>query len=220
MFDNRCNQSYTFAYGTHIAGIILELTNNVDIYVGKIALSREIDDTAPIVKAIQHAKKEWHVNIISISFGFHDNVDRELYGEIQAALDSKILIFAAASNDGGNGSRAYPASHDGVFCIHSATSEGNKASFNPTPRAMGDNFSVVGNEIESAWLGNSMKCQSGTSFAIPVAVAVAALMYGCISRTMPEHTRLPLAVLSPPGMRQVFHLLKQPRDGYDWIRPL
>lgn len=240
----------TCGHGTHVAGIILELTDNVDIYVGKIAESRVIHETGQIVEvrnsdsrksssptvarssstcvtnrkkknpqAVRYAREVWKVHIISLSLGIHEMVP-SLQAEVDDATRSGILVFAAASNDGGNAARAYPARHDGVFCIHSATSEGNKASFNPTPARHEDNFSVVGDAIGSSWPGNARKYLSGTSFATPVAVAVAAFMFGYVSRAMPEHSTFPVPALSPRGMRRVFRLLKEPRDGYDWISPL
>lgn len=134
------------------------------------------------------------------------------------------MVFAAASNDGGNATRTYPAKHDHVFCIHSATGEGNKASFNPDPIENHDNFSVVGDSIESSWpvassnAGSGKRCMSGTSFATPVAVSIAAFMIGYIKKRMPNHSWM-IDPTSPEGMRELFRLMVAKRDGYDWISP-
>lgn len=157
--------------------------------------------------------------MISLSFGFRELVPN-IQSEIDKALSSGILVFAAASNDGGNSGRAYPARHEGVFCIHSATSEGNKTPFNPTPRKAEDNFAVLGDCIQSSWLKDERKYMSGTSFATPVAVAIAAFIFAYVSRNIPEESSFPIAILSPRGMRKVFRLMKAPRDSYDWISPI
>ena len=60
-------------------------------------------------------------------------------------------MFAAASNSGGNTSRAYPARYDGVFCIHSTDADGNPSRFNPTEDLEEVNFATVGEAVESSW---------------------------------------------------------------------
>lgn len=93
---------------------------------------------------------------------------------IDDLVKNKKLIFGAASNNGGNGSRTWPANHLGVFCIH-ATNERGMPSLHMNPIAMSgqDNFATLGENIESFWAGQS-RCISGTSFATPVAAAIAA----------------------------------------------
>lgn len=161
-----------------------------------------------------------------MSFGL--NLKRsihEIYSEIEKARKADILIFAAANNDGGHARRAYPGNHgDGVFCIHSATGEGNKASYNPTPVPSADNFSFVGDCISSCWPSltesNMRKFMSGTSFATPVAVAVAAFMIGYVRKNRPRYVEWCIRPQTFSGMKKLFRMMTEPRDSYDWVNLL
>ncbi|RSL98206.1 hypothetical protein CDV31_012691 [Fusarium ambrosium] len=215
----------TCGHGTHIAGIILSLTENVEIYVGKITKSRNFTDKEPIAKkAIKHARTNWKVDMISLSFGFEESI-KSIEDEITQCIFSSIAVFAAASNDGVDGDRTYPAKYEGVLCIHAATGEGNKATFNPNPLGKEDNFMVVGDCIKSSWPGRNSngtcakKQQSGTSFATPVAVCTAAIMIDYIRKNMPDHTAWRISPKSRQGVRAIFRLMAKNSDGYDWVSP-
>ncbi|KAF4976943.1 hypothetical protein FDECE_18415 [Fusarium decemcellulare] len=222
-------------HGTHIAGILLNLTNNVDLYIAKFAdVSRYNDSENTLVRdrilqALRHARLEWKVDMISLSFGFSKVSAPDLIqNEIEECLNNKIVVFAAASNDGGQRPRTYPGRYDRVLCIHSADGHGNGSSFSPTPEntSKGDNFSTVGECVQSYWpVGDSQaadkyRYMSGTSFATPVAVSIAALMMGYIQRKMTAyHWRT--QPLSPGGIQRIFRMMARgnERNGYDWICP-
>lgn len=172
--------------------------------------------------------------MISLSFGFRKTgTPDKILKEIKNCLNAGIVVFASASNDGGNKPRTYPGKYDDVLCIHSATASGNPSSFSPTAEGAEtkkDNFSVVGECIESWWpLQNpneadaekkTMKHMSGTSFATPVAISIAAFMVGYIQREMPDYG-WNTEPLSPQGMRKIFRMMSREnkRDSYDWISP-
>lgn len=88
-----------------------------------------------------------------MSFGYSSRVlgYHELEKAIRDAQHKNVLIFAAASNDGGNRGRAFPARHDEVMCVHAADGNGNPSRFNPTPEKNRDNFSTLGEDVKSAW---------------------------------------------------------------------
>ena len=232
----------TCGHGTHIAGIILSLTENVDIYVGKVTQSNTFADKGPIAKvmssfvadeercidrqeAIKHARTNWKVDMISLSFGFEESI-KSIEDEINECISSGIAVFAAASNDGADGDRTYPAKYEGVLCIHAATGEGSKTTFNPSPLKDEDNFMVVGDYIRSSWPGRNSdgtganKYQSGTSFATPVAVCIAALMISYIQENMPNHTHWRIRPKSRGGVRSIFRLMAKENDGYGWVSPV
>jgi subtilisin family serine protease len=226
-------------HGTHVAGILLELTRNVDLYIGKIAESRVCQETKPIAEvakdlinspssiltlrqAIRYAREEWGVDMISLSFGMDKSVS-DVREEIAKCIKNDIVVFAAASNDGANSPRTYPATHPNVICVNSTTGEGNPSSFNPTPVNGEDNFSAVGDCIKSTWPvsksnESGSRYMSGTSFATPVAVAVAAFIIGYI-RTEMRGSKLSVEPLSPDGVKKLFSLIKMKRDGFDWVSP-
>lgn len=172
------------------------------------------------------ANEEWNVDIISMSFGFPRRFPT-IYQEIQKAINRGKTVFAAASNDGGNTNRAYPARHDGVICVHSTDGHGNSSPFNPTALDRTNNFSVVGENIKAGWpspnpdkLGGT-KYMSGTSFATPVAVAIAALLVGFVSQRKPEHTGRVVSLKSPTGIKAIFEASSERRNGkYDVVNPV
>jgi hypothetical protein len=62
---------------------------------------------------------------------------------------------------------------------------------------------------------------SGTSFATPVAVAIAAFMIGFVSSNVPEHTDWDIPLKSFAGVRAIFETLSERRTGkYDVVNPV
>lgn len=207
-------------HGTHIASVILSLTLNVDLYVGKITETNTLKDTDNIADAIRFASEQWDVDILSLSFGFPKGVPA-----IQQAIDQAVarnkIVFAAASNDGSNTARAYPASHDRVIAVHAADGLGNRSAFNPTPVKHDDNFCVVGEQLEGAWSDGGVRRMSGTSFAVPVAIFIASFMIGFIRKSVHDHEKWLVPLLSYEGVRAMFQILSEGRDkGYDLVNPL
>ena len=166
--------------------------------------------------------------MISMSFGFPTR-DTEHYQVLEKAIrnahHAQILLFAAASNGGANHDRAYPARHDEVICIHSTDALGNRSTFSPTAKGNDDNFATIGEAIECAWPTNlprpnsaakSTVSKSGTSFATPVAVGIAAFLL--------EYTRLHLGeelakmLKRNSAMKAVLRIIAHDRrNGYDYI---
>lgn len=183
--------------------------------------------TNHLVQAIKFACQEWEVDIISLSFGFQRGV-----AAIQKAIDKAVssdrntIIFAAASNDASNAPRAYPAKHDRVICVHSADGSGDRSKFNPTAVDGTDNFCVLGENIQAAWPQaqgryQGLRRMSGTSFATPVGVAIAAFMIACMEKRFPDHPEWLTPLRSYGGVRAIFNALSQRRDGaYRLVNPL
>ncbi len=107
-----------------------------------------------------------------MSFGLGATIDRKLQQLIKNLVEKGKLIFAAASNGGGNEPRAFSAKEDGVFCIHVSDGKGNKNGINPAPIGSAD-FSTLGNAIDSRWDGKEIFI-SESSFATPIDAAIAA----------------------------------------------
>jgi hypothetical protein len=179
------------------------------------------------MQAINFACDVWKVDMISMSFGFQQGMP-SIQRAINRAVsdDRNVIVFAAASNDASNSDRAYPASHDRVICVHSADGHGNRSLFNPTAREGSDNFCVVGENVEAAWPKGQtqypgVRRMSGTSFATPIGVAVAAFMLGFVRQRLPGHTEWLNPLKSYLGVRAVFRALSQKRDsGYLIVNPL
>lgn len=130
----------------------------------------------------------WNVDIISMSFGWPSS-EFEGYDDLEGAIDraysKQVLMFAAASNSGGNLGRAYPASSSHVICVHSTDTLGNISAFSPTEERDRVNIATVGEWIRSAWPsslckasddGDGLVSRSGTSYATPILAGIAAFL--------------------------------------------
>lgn len=98
---------------------------------------------------------------------------------IEKAASKKIVLFAAASNKGLNGTGVlnYPASSKDVIPVFSSNLHGLPSMFNPPD----GNFYTLGEELSGPWARNNQngpepECrQTGTSFATPVMAALGAI---------------------------------------------
>ena len=88
-----------------------------------------------------------------MSFGFLKR-DSRMRSAIGTAHAKGVIMFAAASNSGAVEGRkpVFPANVDGqVLRVNSADSLGVASRFNPPASATDDNFSALGEAVESAW---------------------------------------------------------------------
>lgn len=172
--------------------------------------------------------------MISLSFGFRARVP--LIDEAIVEAASKTVIFAAASNVGGNAAVSWPARHHQVLCVFATDGEGSRYPKNPSPRADDRNFAILGSSVKGYWpptlcqSGNTMH-KSGTSCATPIAAGVAGLIIDFLRRCEGHHTGPGFnrrrkryddalrVVRTAGGMRAVFHLMANKREGYDYITP-
>jgi len=219
-------------HGTHALGLLLKVATRAEIYIARIAhretLNRNTYDD--IAKAINHAVSEWKVDIISMSFGIRE-YNEPMKTAISNALHSQTLLFAAASNDGANLGRAFPAKYPSVFCIHSTDGNGNPSAFNPTADDKDVNFSLLGEHVSSHWpvgkngYNQPVKAMSGTSVATPIAAGLAASVLSFV-RQQEQHITLGSELLGPwlkdvHSMDAVLKsMVRQTRGaGYDYITP-
>ncbi|KAL8388758.1 hypothetical protein RB599_010083 [Gaeumannomyces hyphopodioides] len=183
-------------HGTFVAGLLLGYARDAEVYVGKVSSGREAPSQCLLAKAIEYAIKVWKVDIISISIGYPEGEDEKckpgtcgepkeckILKDTIFANSKDVLIFAAASNGGANQGRAYPASDDKVICIHSTSGLGRQSDFSPDAET-NPAIATVGEAVESWWPNHlftdpdpdaeRVKHKSGTSFATPIAVGMAA----------------------------------------------
>jgi hypothetical protein len=140
--------------------------------------------------------QQWDADITTMSFGLRGATDHRKRDPKVSRGDKDRILFAAASNDGGNSGWAYPAKDFSVICIHSTDGGGNKSGFNPSPEDYGPNFSLLGNGVRSTWPANvdghvgSLRRTSGTSISTPIAAAIAASILVFVrGRCRPGHER-------------------------------
>ncbi|KAK0115755.1 hypothetical protein ONS95_012808 [Cadophora gregata] len=223
----------TCGHGTYCVGILRRVAPEADIYVARVAKDFDSNlDPEVVAKAITRAcnsdrdsdgKRNWNVDIITMSFGFY-GIFPLVRTAIRQALAKPVLVFAAASNNGTRRAIAFPASMTGVFCINSATGDGGRSSFNPEPKA-DKNFSIIGENIVSSWTthgnANARRSMSGTSVATPMAAAVAALVLEYVLQNDPESSLLKQLdeFKEYDGMSKIFSLMSKHKDGYKNIIP-
>src|SRR2546423_12378079 len=102
---------------------------------------------------MDHCIDGWHVDVISISFGFSERWP-QISNAVKRAYDKNVVVLAAPSNDGSipEDPIAYPTAETGhVICVNSADPWGNNSVFNPPLSAKGDNFSIYGENVKSTW---------------------------------------------------------------------
>ncbi|KAF5021964.1 hypothetical protein F66182_6004 [Fusarium sp. NRRL 66182] len=176
----------THGHGTHVARLLLKWAPEADIYIAKITNTKSLTGTR--TKQLREALR-WageRADMINLSFSLGHCPDPDIKRDIERLVTARKLIFAAASNTGGYGRRLWPASELGVFGIH-ATDEFNTPidRINPPAQSCKDNFAIYGCDVESFWRGNYTLI-SGTSFACPVAAAVAANILEFARHQLPE----------------------------------
>ncbi|THY33909.1 subtilisin-like protein [Aureobasidium pullulans] len=227
----------THGHGTHGTALMLRLVPRARIYVGRITVNSKPDPDA-VVKAIEHAHKRWKVDIVSMAFGFKksDKHDREKHRQsmerieevIKAAAADNILFFGAACNSGILNGTAFPARLSQVICIHSANHGGRTSNHSPPARDNTYNFSVLGEDVRSAWpvsLGGPTELRTGTSTAVMIASAVSAVILYLVR--FEDKDFIPRKTLSAIRERlktqdAMCKLLKEmsvPTEGYDFLKP-
>ncbi|THZ04803.1 subtilisin-like protein [Aureobasidium pullulans] len=227
----------THGHGTHGTALMLRLVPRARIYVGRITVNSKPDPDA-VVKAIEHAHKKWKVDIVSMAFGFKksDKHDREKHRQsmerieevIKAAAADNILFFGAACNSGILNGTAFPARLSQVICIHSANHGGRTSNHSPPARDNTYNFSVLGEDVRSAWpvsLGGPTELMTGTSTAVMIAAAVSAVILYLVR--FEDKDFIPIKTLSAIRERlktqdAMCKLLKEmsvPTEGYDFLKP-
>lgn len=186
-----------------------------------------------VARAIDWAVSEG-VHLINMSCGFSPP-KHTVKEALKRARQAKVIVFAATSNCGNNGSHgaAWPAKEPSLAVgIHSCKDLGMKASdFTPPPVRNSDNFMVVGERIPTHWpelKGGGFRFADGTSFATPVATATTALVLAFVwqkrcTKGKEAADRLfgEDAFLELENMAKVLHAISNPATdaGYAYIHP-
>lgn len=159
-------------HGTHVAGIIGALNNEigivgvmpkVDLYAVKVFNSKGEGSLTDIIRGLQ-----WCINnrikLINMSFG--SPIDNPTFKEVfKKAYQSGLIMVAAAGNDSIEHKMQYPAIYPETIAITSLNERNSISNFSSF--GQGVDFIAPGDQILSTWNNGGYKLQSGTSMAAP-----------------------------------------------------
>lgn len=167
-------------HGTHVSGVVINCTNNLNVKVMPIkSLNAEGGTLNSIVSGINYAVSQ-RVHVINLSlespYGRHSKYLEEA---IENAVSKGIVVVVAAGNgekithtpvDTANVS---PANMDNAIVVGALDETGTKGNFSN----YGDSVDVIapGVDVPSTYLEGKYALMSGTSQAAPHIAAVAAM---------------------------------------------
>lgn len=180
VFTRTSNVEDDTGHGTHVSGIIVNCTNNLNVKIMPIrALSAEGGSYNSIVEGINHAVSQ-KVQVINLSLeGPYSKDSFYLENAINHAISKGIIVVVAAGNGDKttrlpvNTANVTPASMDNVIVVGALDETGTKGSFSN----YGDSVDVIapGVAVPSTYLDGKYALMSGTSQATPHIAAVAAM---------------------------------------------
>lgn len=154
-----------------------------------------------------------------MSFGLarnHDAVEAAIF----KAEHEGVIVIAAASNYGGNKSRAFPARMDKVICVHASDGNGYPSGMDPFPHANGTNLTTLGVAIPS--ITSADVYLSGTSYSCPIAAGIAANILRFVQHLFDGDKLTPELrdeAFSRAGMMRVLAAMADSNGGYDYVAP-
>lgn len=172
----------TNGHGTHVAGIIGALNNNLGVLgvasganmVALKVLNKEGEGrVSDILRAVAHVSLNGQSgDVVNMSLG-GEGISTALEREIKAAADQGILFAIAAGNEGEAASDYSPArvNHSNVFTVSAVDSTDTFASFSNFGNDVVD-VAAYGVRITSTWLNGRYATASGTSAATPHVAAL------------------------------------------------
>ena len=175
IINNSKNINDTNGHGTHVAGIIADLTpDNVSLLVLKIADGGGTSSSLVMNLAINYAISR-KADVMNVSYGFL-SAYASRYTFLDKAIDRAykkgIPIITAAGNlsedvAGRNVKNCYPACNDQVIAVSALDSSLKLAGYSFFGKEV--DFSAPGSKITSAWIGSdsALRMESGTSMAAP-----------------------------------------------------
>lgn len=185
-------------HGTAVAGVIAATAGNqlgvagitgtykTSVLPLKISHGNGTSKVSDGIRALEYAIDR-QVDVINLSYGS----GKPSYLEekaIQRAVDSGIMVVAAAGNDGDKGNTVmYPASYTNVLSVGATDKTNQRAYFSCYNRQVG--LVAPGMSIYTTTIGNGYKSVSGTSFSSPVVAGAAALAKSLQPQLAPSDIR-------------------------------
>lgn len=184
-----------YGHGTGVAGIIHELAPDATIGSFRVLDARSLSRTNLIYAGVKEAiKRGYHV--LNCSFGCRGLAKFILPHKAWAdeAWLTGIHVVAACSNND-DSEAEWPSHFSSVISVNIARTESDHFYHRPGKLV---SFSARGENVEVAWLGGGLQCQTGTSFAAPRISAA-------ISRILSVYPKVP-----PPIMKALLAEIADP----------
>ena len=198
-------------HGTAIASIIAGnadeyrgLAPNAQLYAASVfeldGERGEIASTVSLIRALDWLISS-RVDVVNVSLAGPPN--RLLERALQRAAEQRVVVMAAAGNGGPLARPMYPAAYDTVVAVTAVDSA--QRVFRLANRGDYLALAAPGVDLRHAQPGGGYAASSGTSFAVPFAVAAAARL----SRTAPGSDVVGMLLenaldIGPPGRDQIY----------------
>ena len=161
------------SHGTHVAGIIVDSTNdNVKIMPVKILNDEGLGYDSQIAEGIYYAVDNG-ADIINMSLG-GPGYSPYMANAIKYAVSKDVLVVVAAGNERSNTEDFYPASEELAVVVSATDEDDNFASFSNYGRTV--DIAAPGVNINSSIPNNGYEFYNGTSMATPYISGIAALI--------------------------------------------
>jgi subtilisin len=167
-------------HGTHVAGIIAGVDNNIgvvgvapqaELYIGKVLGDDGSGSIQAICEGIVYAVQS-KVDVISMSLGCTADPGDMLHRAIKYAYDNGVVIVCASGNESGRVD--WPGAYDEVLCVGAVDDRRNIAYFSNFGQSV--DVAAPGVEILSTYPVQQYARLSGTSMATPVVTGCVALL--------------------------------------------
>ena len=187
---DRHNTDDTVGHGTNVASILADpaigLVPDATLVPLKCFSSNSGSYTA-VIEALYDAVDVYHCDVVNMSLGGTLN-DPELAAAVQYALDSGVILIAAAGNissgSTGHDRYYYPASYEGVISVGSVSSA--KVISNTSIQNDRVWITAPGKTVPVYAKNGGYSTNSGTSIAAPFVAAAAALALCADPELTPE----------------------------------
>jgi len=180
-------------HGTHVAGIIAALDNEIGVvgvapeaslYAVKVLDSRGTGFVSDIIEGLDWAMQNG-MQVVNMSLGgggttsFHEAITR--------AYEAGIVLVAAAGNDGTENSVNYPAAYPEVIAVSATDKNDTLASW--SSRGPEVELAAPGVDILSTWNDGYYRSASGTSMAAPHVTGTVAQVLAAGRASTPAEVR-------------------------------
>lgn len=168
-------------HGTHVAGIIAALDNDIGVvgvapeaslYGVKVLDRRGSGWLSDVIAGIDWCvnNNDVDIDIVNLSLGLNSDI-QSLEDACVAAKAAGLILVAAAGNDGG--AVHYPAAYDSVIAVSAVDSSDSIAAWSSYGPEV--ELCAPGVDIYSTYKGGGYAVESGTSMAAPHVAGTLAL---------------------------------------------